>query len=62
MEQNLLASRKGLMEIEYRLAVDKRNFERYQNLPSEDLAAIMSRQGIRAAARRVRVQRPPAWP
>ena len=44
MEQNLLASRKALMEIEYRLAVDQRNFERYQNLPPEDLAAIMSRQ------------------
>ena len=44
MEQNLLASRKTLMEIEYRLAVDKRNFERYQDLPAEDLAAIMSRQ------------------
>ena len=44
MEQKLLASRKGLMEIEYRLAVDKRNFERYQDLPAEDLAAIMSRQ------------------
>ena len=44
MEQNLLASRKALMEIEYRLAVDKRNFERYQDLPAEDLAAIMSRQ------------------
>ena len=44
MEQNLLASRKALMEIEYRLAVDKRNFERYQGLPPEDLAAIMSRQ------------------
>ena len=40
----LLASRKALMEIEYRLAVDKRNFERYQDLPAEDLAAIMSRQ------------------
>ena len=44
MEQDLLASRKALMEIEYRLAVDKRNFERYQDLPAEDLAAIMSRQ------------------
>ena len=44
MEQKLLASRKGLMEIEYRLAVDQRNFERYQDLPAEDLAAIMSRQ------------------
>ncbi len=44
MEQNLLASRKALMEIEYRLAVDKRNFERYRDLPAEDLAAIMSRQ------------------
>ena len=44
MEQNMLASRKTLMEIEYRLALDKRNFERYQDLPEEDLAAIMSRQ------------------
>ena len=44
MEQNLLASRKALMEIEYRLAVDQRNFERYQDLPPEDLVAIMSRQ------------------
>ncbi len=44
MEQDLLHSRKTLLEIEYRLAIDKRNFERYENLSPEDLTAIMSRQ------------------
>ena len=44
MEQDLLRSRKELMEIEYRLAVDKRNFERYESLSAEDLTAILSRQ------------------
>ena len=44
MEQDLLRSRKELMEIEYRLAVDKRNFERYESLSEEDLTAILSRQ------------------
>ena len=44
MEQDLLRSRKALMEIEYRLAVDKRNFERYESLSAEDLTAILSRQ------------------
>ena len=44
MEQELLRSRKALMEIEYRLAVDKRNFERYESLSAEDLTAILSRQ------------------
>ncbi len=44
MEQELLRSRKDLMEIEYRLAVDKRNFERYESLSAEDLTAILSRQ------------------
>ena len=44
MEQELLRSRKALMEIEYRLAIDKRNFERYESLSAEDLTAILSRQ------------------
>ena len=44
MEQELLRSRKALMEIEYQLAVDKRNFERYESLSAEDLTAILSRQ------------------
>ena len=42
--------------------MDKRNFERYQDLPAEDLAAIMSPPGVRAAARRVRNTAPAAWP
>ena len=44
MEQDLLRSRKALMEIEYQLAVNKRNFERYESLSAEDLTAILSRQ------------------
>ena len=44
MEQELLRSRKALMEIEYQLAINKRNFERYENLSAEDLTAILSRQ------------------
>ena len=44
MEQELLRSRKALMEIEYQLAVNKRNFERYESLSAEDLTAILSRQ------------------
>ena len=44
MEQDLLRSRKELMEIEYQLAVNKRNFERYESLSAEDLTAILSRQ------------------
>ena len=44
MEQDLLRSRKALLEIEYQLAINKRNFERYENLSAEDLTAILSRQ------------------
>jgi len=44
MEQDLLRSRKALMEIEYQLAINKRNFERYESLSAEDLTAILSRQ------------------
>ena len=44
MEQELLRSRKSLMEIEYQLAINKRNFERYESLSAEDLTAILSRQ------------------
>ncbi|MXX40449.1 MAG: HlyD family efflux transporter periplasmic adaptor subunit [Gemmatimonadetes bacterium] len=44
MEQDLLRSRKSLMEIEYQLAINKRNFERYESLSAEDLTAILSRQ------------------
>ena len=44
MEQELLRSRKELMEIEYQLAINKRNFERYESLSAEDLTAILSRQ------------------
>ena len=44
MEQELLRSRKALMEIEYQLAINKRNFERYERLSTEDLTAILSRQ------------------
>ena len=44
MEQELLRSRKALMEIEYQLAINKRNFERYESLSAEDLTAILSRQ------------------
>ncbi len=44
MEQELLRSRKERMEIEYQLAVNKRNFERYESLSAEDLTAILSRQ------------------
>ncbi len=44
MEQDLLRSRKERMEIEYQLAINKRNFERYQSLSAADLTAILSRQ------------------
>lgn len=44
MEQDLLRSRQALMEIEYQLAVDRRNFERYAALSAKDLAAILPMQ------------------
>ena len=44
MEQELLRARKALLEIEYQLAINKRNFERYESLSAEDLTAILSRQ------------------
>ena len=62
MEQELLRSRKSLMEIEYQLAINKRNFERYESLSAEDLTAILSRTGVRATARRVSVTASAAWP
>lgn len=44
MQQELLRARKALLEIEYQLAINKRNFERYENLSATDLTAILSRQ------------------
>ena len=44
MQQELLRARKALLEIEYQLAINKRNFERYENLSAKDLTAILSRQ------------------
>ena len=44
MEQELLRARKALLEIEYQLAINKRNFERYESLSAEDLTTILSRQ------------------
>ncbi|NKB71582.1 MAG: HlyD family efflux transporter periplasmic adaptor subunit [Candidatus Latescibacteria bacterium] len=44
MQQDLLRARQGLMEIEYKLAIDKRNLDRYASLSREDLAAIMPLQ------------------
>lgn len=44
MQQERLRARKALLEIEYQLAINKRNFERYENLSAKDLTAILSRQ------------------
>ena len=44
MQQERLRVRKALLEIEYQLAINKRNFERYENLSAKDLTAILSRQ------------------
>lgn len=44
MQQDLLRSRQQLMEIDYQLSIDKRNFERYSSLSQKDLAAIMPMQ------------------
>lgn len=44
MEQDLLRSRQQLMEMEYRLQVDQRKFERYKSLPEQVLAAILPMQ------------------
>ena len=62
MEQELLRSRKALMEIEYQLAVNKRNFERYESLSAEDLTAILSRQEYERLRDEYQLQRPAAWP
>lgn len=44
MQQERLRAHKALLEIEYQLAINKRNFERYENLSAKDLTAILSRQ------------------
>ena len=62
MEQELLRSRKSLMEIEYQLAINKRNFERYESLSAEDLTAILSRQEYEKLRDRVPCTASAAWP
>ena len=44
MQQELLRSRQKLMEIDYQVSIDKRNFERYASLSEKDLAAVMPLQ------------------
>ncbi len=44
LQQDLLRSRQSMMEIEFSLAIDKRNFERYSTLSKQDLAAVMPLQ------------------